>query len=519
MAIRQYFRWRVIELLTSLLVVLPGVAVSAQDAASVLQLNIEYRTARNSRVPSPEVARKVDALEVLARNATTDERYGEAHRFLTQAITLLSGQRWTAFREQDAALKVSADRVILEPGTTVSLMLTRIFEPEQPLQGRLSGLVAIGETIGNRYRTLRELVTLDDDPDWFAPGRKITLTVPDLPDGEYQLAVSYLPNHNEPPEMESIFKTITVRISRGIYQRVGELAAELTLLRQRSNSPLRPEAASAVAEIEYTIELLGLLNGGKVPVARNNPARAARQAMELLEDVRAGRPPLATRRGDIHLAYRAETDGQLQPYRIFVPSGYHPARQWPLAIALHGWGGDENSLFEGRQNGELKRVAEERGYLVACPKGGGPTSLYLGNGERDVLAVIRQMQRDYQVDADRIYLLGHSMGGYGTWSIAVNHPEIFAAIAPVSGLGSILIQARLKNLRHIPWLVTHGVKDLTVSIEESRRMVAAGRRLGIEIRFDEVAAGDHFNVFGPALRGIFAWFDDHPRTRTRNGPR
>jgi hypothetical protein len=44
-------------------------------------------------------------------------------------------------------------------------------------------------------------------------------------------------------------------------------------------------------------------------------------------------------------------------------------------------------------------------------------------------------------------------------------------------------------------------------------MVAAGRRLGIEIRFDEIAEGDHFNVFGPALKEIFAWFDTHSRQK------
>ena len=517
MAIGRGSGWRVRCLLQiSSLLMVSGTVVRAQDAASVLQLNIEYRTTRNSTVAGAELSRKVDQLEVMARNATTDERYGEAHRYLTQAITLLTGRGWTAFREQDAALKVRADRVILEPGQVVTLALDQIFEPEQKLRGRLSGLIAIGETVDNRYRTRRELAWLDDNPDVFATERKITVTVPDLPDGGYQLALSYFPGPEESGEKESIFKTIQVRIARGIYRRTDRLAVELAALRQSSNYLAQPELASSIAWVEYTIDLLRQLNSGEISVERNNPVRAVDQAAEMLEALRASRHPLATSRGDLHLAYRSAVDGTLQPYRVYIPSAYHrQGRGWPLAVALHGWGGDENSLFEGRQNGELKRVAEERGYIVACPKGRGPTSLYLGSAERDVLDVIQQMQRDYVIDANRIYLLGHSMGGYGTWSIAANHPEIFAAIAPVSGLGSILIQARLKRLVNVPWLVTHGIDDRTVAIEESRRMVSAGRRLGIEIRFDEVAGGDHFNVFGPALRGIFAWFDKQRRSRIK----
>ena len=507
-----------IRLLAIFLMAVPWFQPSAQDAVSVLQLNIEYRTARNSAVTTPEITKRVDQLEILARNATADEKYGEAHRYLYHAIALLSGRRWTPFWEQSAALRVGVDRVVLEPGHVITLTISQIFKPERPLRGRLTGLVAIGETVDQRYRTVQELARLDDDPGWFEPGRKVTVTVPELPDGEYQLAVSYLPGTEEPGEprqTESIFKTIQVGIARGIYRRVERLGTDLARLRMSPGYEERVELESCIAEVEYTIGLLHRLNGGEVQIERNNPGRAVGQATELLAAISAGRHPLSSRRGDIHLAYRSAVDGALQPYRIFVPSDYHPDRKWPLAVALHGWGGDENSLFEGRQNGELKRVAEASGYIVACPKGRGPTSLYLGNAERDVLDVIRQVERDYAIDVDRIYLLGHSMGGYGAWSIAANHPEMFAAIAPVSGLGSILIQSKLKRLINVPWLVTHGVDDRTVPIEESRRMVTAGRRLGIEIRFDEVAGGDHFNVFGPALRGIFAWFDKQRRSRLK----
>ena len=52
-----------------------------------------------------------------------------------------------------------------------------------------------------------------------------------------------------------------------------------------------------------------------------------------------------------------------------------------------------------------------------------------------MIDAIGEMKRDYKIDSDRVYLMGHSMGGYGTWSVAANNPEIFAALAPISGGG------------------------------------------------------------------------------------
>lgn len=495
-------------LLNLLIFLVPWAGPFAQDASSVLQLNIEYRTVRNGASPTVELARQLDALEVEARNATSEGQYGEAHRHLAHALTLLKGEEWTPLRELGAALKLTADRVVLEPGQAAELTLSLMFVPTSTIDHRLKGAIAIGVRVNERYRNIRELARLDDDPAWLTNGRRVTITLPELRDGEYVLALSYRAARREE---ESIFKPMTIELSRGIYRQKERLAGRLAEMRRKQLLNERPELESSLAAIEYSIDQLALLNSGSIPVERNSPAAALDRASRMLDLVAAGQTPLSSLRGDLHLAYRSAVDGLLQPYRVYVPTSYRPDRRWPLAIALHGWGGDENSLFDGRQNGELKRVAEAAGYLIACPKGRGPTSLYLGNAGKDVLDVVRQMEKDYNIDPDRIYLLGHSMGGYGAWSVAANNPGVFAAIAPVSGLGSILITARLKNLLHTPWLVTHGVKDRTISIEESRRMVSAGRKLGIEIRFDEIPEGDHFNVFGPALKGIFAWFDTHPR--------
>ena len=71
-------------------------------------------------------------------------------------------------------------------------------------------------------------------------------------------------------------------------------------------------------------------------------------------------------------------------------------------------------------------------YIVASPFGRG-NAFYEDMGEQDVLQVLREVQRLYSIDPDRIYLTGGSMGGWGAWNIGLRCPDMFAALAPVMG--------------------------------------------------------------------------------------
>lgn len=82
--------------------------------------------------------------------------------------------------------------------------------------------------------------------------------------------------------------------------------------------------------------------------------------------------------------------------------------------------------------------------------------------------MLAEVRRDYNVDGKRMYLMGHSMGGYGTWSIAMNHPGLFAALGPIAGGGN---PGGVEKIKHIPHFVVHGDKDPTVAVTQSRTMV------------------------------------------------
>jgi poly(3-hydroxybutyrate) depolymerase len=160
-------------------------------------------------------------------------------------------------------------------------------------------------------------------------------------------------------------------------------------------------------------------------------------ADELSTALLARKDRLPTRTGDLHLACRSGVDATLQPFRVFVPAGFDRLRKYPLIIALHGSAGDENSYMDGYLSPEtghnrLKELAQEHGYILATPKGGGPWDGYQGNAERNVLDVMDRMLRIYPVDSGRVFLTGHSMAGLGTWTIGFGHPQRFGALAPVA---------------------------------------------------------------------------------------
>jgi predicted peptidase len=164
-------------------------------------------------------------------------------------------------------------------------------------------------------------------------------------------------------------------------------------------------------------------------------------------------------------------------------------------------------MFDGYR-GTLKREAEREGFLVVCPKGRDSASMYRGSAEQDVLDVLAQVERDYKVDLKRVYLMGHSMGGYGTWSVAIAHPELFAALGPISGGGNADAMVKIKN---IPEYVVHGDDDRTVPVTQSRQMVAAGKKLNAPITYVEVPGGSHVSVAEPNIAPMLEFFAKQQR--------
>lgn len=478
--------------------------IYAQDAGQVLRLFVGYRTMVN-RIPMDEEKRAlVNQLQAKANAANSDKKYGEAIKYLSHGMALMRNQPWTPASELGAALQMKASNVVVDPGDEIDLILSSIFSPDQKLNGKLSGSVTIGRPRNRDGAS--ELKTLSDISPAFDSPLTVKAKVPDLPDGTYELVVTLKPADGDP-----VVKTAAIQIARGLNSQARALTQKAANVKSEIGKNGRKELLHSLAAVEYPVSMIDLMNKGELPAERTDLRGALSRASERLTLIAKGENPLQTARGDMHWAYHSEVDNSLQPYRMFIPSNYDAKKSWPLVVALHGMGGDENSFFAAYNNGEIKKYAETRGYLVVCPKGRGPTSMYMGSAERDVLDVIAEMKREFSIDDSRVYLTGHSMGGYGTWSISVNHPDLFAAIAPIAGGGNPFVVAKLRGAVHIPQLVIHGDKDPTVPVDESRKMVKAAQELGIKVKYNEIPGGDHSNIVVPGLKDIFDWFDEHRR--------
>ena len=479
----------------------------AQDAQQVLRLSVGYRTMKNQATMSDETRKVVEDLEAKARAANNDKKYGEALKHMTHGLALMQNRAWTPVIALTEGTVVKLEQSVFDPGDKVKVTLSQIFTLDEPVDGKLKGALSIAVTKNGKQETLKELKPLADIEADFSKPLVMEATIPDLPDGNYEIVVKLSPKNDE-----LLYKSNSIRIARDVNVQAGLLKTRAAAFRkdmEERNSSL----ITALAVAEYNASLIDLVNSGQMSVVRTDLKTAIAEANALLDLIATGENPLKTRRGDIQWAYQSAVDKSFQPYRFYVPTNYDAKKKWPLVVALHGMGQDENSFFASAvyNNGELKRIAEARGYLVVCPKGRAPASMYMGPAETDVIDVLKAMKRDYSIDEDRVYLMGHSMGGYGSWSVAVNNPDLFAAIAPISGGGQPFVMMGLKKIAHIPWIVIHGDKDPTVSVEESRKMVKAGKDLGTEIKYIEVPGGNHIDIAVPAFKDIFDWFDAHKR--------
>ena len=193
-----------------------------------------------------------------------------------------------------------------------------------------------------------------------------------------------------------------------------------------------------------------------------------------------------------------EAGGRDSEYSLFVPSTYDGSERAPLIVALHGKGGNNSMMirYEG-----LTDFAERDGYIVAAPMGangaygfieGEPTEHGLTTGElseKDVMNVLEIVTSEFNIDKDRIYLMGHSMGGYGTYHIGAKYNDIWAALVPIAG-GVISVEQGEK-LKHIPILVLQGGADRMCPAERSRESVARMKELGMEHLYVEVPGASH----------------------------
>lgn len=176
-------------------------------------------------------------------------------------------------------------------------------------------------------------------------------------------------------------------------------------------------------------------------------------------------------------------------YLVYLPQSYSTNNKLPLILSLHGSGERGNNIDDVKKWGIHKILRENDNFPFVvvspqCPVGEIWEMQF--NALKDLLDKI---ENDYNIDDERIYLTGYSLGGYGTWNFAILNPEIFTAIVPISG-GAISPQRALR-LKNIPIWVAHGDSDTVVQFEESKRIVDCLKEHNPNIIFKVYKGGGH----------------------------
>ncbi len=213
-------------------------------------------------------------------------------------------------------------------------------------------------------------------------------------------------------------------------------------------------------------------------------------------------------------------DGSL-PYRLLRPKNYDANQRYPLVMFYHGAGerGDDNvkQLVHGMSDFASDDVMAKYPCFVVAPQS--------PNGDQWVdtpwsadahsmpekpteplrlsLELIKSLQSEFSIDANRLYVTGLSMGGFGVWDAIQRHPNRFAAAVPICGGGDV---AFAKQLANVPVWAFHGDADTAVKPKRSRDMIAALKAAGGSPKYTEYPGVGHNSWAATyANRETYAW--------------
>ena len=195
-------------------------------------------------------------------------------------------------------------------------------------------------------------------------------------------------------------------------------------------------------------------------------------------------------------------------YVKYLPKELDEGKKYPLVFFLHGAGERGDDLDVASRHGFMKHVREngaEYPFIFVAPQC--PYGKYWGCYTESLLAFIDYICDTLPVDRDRVYLTGLSMGGTGTWMLAMADPERFAAIAPICGSGIYWYGEALKN---VPIMVYHGDCDEIVPIQNSIEMIKSVNRHGGNARINVLYGVGH-DAWESAYSGeeLYNWLLSH----------
>lgn len=177
-------------------------------------------------------------------------------------------------------------------------------------------------------------------------------------------------------------------------------------------------------------------------------------------------------------------------YMIYKPYNYtsNPSDSFPVLIYLHGGShrGSDLELLKGYGLPKLIDEGKEFDFIVVSPQC--PVDKYWTT-ENWFDSLYRDLKTNYRIDTARIYATGISMGGFGTWELAMDYSNLIKAIVPLcGGCNDSLSVCRIN---HIPIWTFHGEQDNLISVNETERLVKRLKSCAGKIRFTKLENRGH----------------------------
>lgn len=204
--------------------------------------------------------------------------------------------------------------------------------------------------------------------------------------------------------------------------------------------------------------------------------------------------------------------------RIANPNNKDAKEPLPIVVFLHGRSLSGTNLSTVRKYGTIDAVKRGRkvNAVVIAPQ--------VNHGDwwrpERVMNVVEWVSKRYDVDTTRLYVLGMSLGGYGTLDFAAAYPDRTAAAIALCG-GSTKKNSQLGQLNEVPLWIMHGTADASVAVSESRRIKKAMEEANHNtprLRYDEWVGANH-GIYARVfyMNEAYEWLFKH-RTTDKNRP-
>jgi predicted esterase len=225
-----------------------------------------------------------------------------------------------------------------------------------------------------------------------------------------------------------------------------------------------------------------------------DPLTISREVQGEIESILQRKNPYKNRAGDY---WRTILVGAMDiPARIYAPpKSLDAGKPMPLLIVLHGAGGDENTVMECAGRGQIKKLADEHGFVVVTPN-----TFWVERNLSSLDSIIQVMASLYQIDESRVFLIGNSYGAQAASQIAGRQSAKIAGMVLFGG-------ADLRAVDRLPTTLLYaGDADLMFPPEQAQSVIQYARRMRLPVELRPVPGAGNGLIVDDRLGEAVEWF-------------